>query len=97
MDRIKKIELIQRTLGIRHKLKVHETMKAPETHEDLAVMLNSKWELGDELHAIEELLNASRQKNMEAKKAAYVKEIAEDAKELESTEKTDRKKAKKTS
>ncbi|OFZ20395.1 MAG: hypothetical protein A2X94_05270 [Bdellovibrionales bacterium GWB1_55_8] len=74
MDRVKKIELIQRSLGIRHKLKVHESMKAPETHEDLAVMLLAKWELEDELRAIEELLAENRQKNVAAKRAAHLKD-----------------------
>ena len=68
MERVRKIELIQRSLGIRHKLKVHESMKAPETHEDLAVMLLSKWELEDELRAIEELLGVSRDENVNGKK-----------------------------
>ena len=75
MDRIKKIELIQRSLGIRHKLKVHETMKAPDSHEDLAVMLQSKWDLEDELHAIEELLSEDRQRNVAHKRAEYEKAI----------------------
>lgn len=68
MDRVKKLELIQRSLGLRHKLKVHESMKAPETHEDLSVMLLAKWELEDELRAIEELLSNLRQENVDEKK-----------------------------
>ena len=68
MDRIRKLELIQRTLGIRHKLKVHESMKSPDNHEDMAVMLISRWELEDELRAIEELLADSRLKNVASKR-----------------------------
>ena len=68
MDKIRKLELIQRSLGIRHKLKVHESMKAPETHEDLSIMMLTKWELEDELHAIEELLAEIRRKNVLDKK-----------------------------
>lgn len=64
MDRITKLNLIERSLGLRHKLKVHDSMKAPETHEDLAIMLLAKWELEDELHAIEELLADARQENV---------------------------------
>ena len=60
MDRVRKLELIQRTLGLRHKLKVHESLEAPETHEDLAIMLLAKWELEDELHAIEAILGEAR-------------------------------------
>ena len=78
MDRVKKIELIQRSLGLRHKIKVHETMKAPDTHEDLAISLHAKWEMEDEVRAIEDLLTEDRLKNVEAKKSAYRKEIQED-------------------
>ena len=68
MDRTRKLELIQRSLGLRHKIKVHESMKPPETHEELSLMLLTKWEFEDELRAIEELLTDSRQQNMFAKK-----------------------------
>lgn len=68
MDKIRKLELIQRSLGLRHKIKVHESMKAPETHEDLSIMMLAKWELEDELRAIEELLGEIRIKNVAAKR-----------------------------
>ena len=68
MDRIKRLELIQRSLGLRHKIKVHESMKSPETHEDLAIMLMAKWELEDELHAIEEILAGLRKESIRIKK-----------------------------
>jgi hypothetical protein len=74
MDRLMKLELIQRTLGIRHKLKVHESMKTPDTHEDLAVMLMAKWELEDELRAIEEILAGERQRNVLSKRTRIEKE-----------------------
>lgn len=73
LDREQKLELIQRTLGIRHKLKVHESMKAPETHEEMARILSGKWELEDELRAIEELLVEARNANVAAKKASILK------------------------
>jgi hypothetical protein len=95
MDRLKKIELIQRSLGLRHKLKVHETMKAPETHEDFAVMINAKWELEDELHAIEAILAVERERNTEAKRLAYIKEIKQDAADDLAAEKDTKKKSKK--
>lgn len=69
MERSRKLELIQRSLGIRHKLKVHESMKAPDTHEDLALMLLGKWELEDELKAIEEVLGEVRQASVLQKKS----------------------------
>lgn len=76
MDRERKIELVQRTLGIRHKIKVHESMKAPDSHEEQAVFLLTRWELEDELVAIEELLQSLRRRNVEAKRHAIEKEGA---------------------
>jgi hypothetical protein len=70
MDRVRKLQLVERSLGIRHKLKVFESMKTPESHEDLAVTLLAKWELEDELRAIEELLAEGRLKNVAVKKKA---------------------------
>lgn len=68
MDRLTKLELIQRSLAIRHKLKVHESMKAPEAHEDLAIALMARWELEDELRAIEEILTDARTLNVKDKR-----------------------------
>ena len=68
MEKERKLELIQRSLGIRHKLKVHDSMKQPDTHEETAVMMLAKWELEDELHAIEQLLAELRHENMLEKK-----------------------------
>jgi hypothetical protein len=68
MDRNRKIALIQRSLGIRHKLKVHESMKSPESHEEIALMLVSKWELEDELRAIEQILEEERLSNVSRKR-----------------------------
>jgi hypothetical protein len=81
MERYRKIELIQRSLGIRHKLKVHESMKAPDTHEDLALMMLSKWELEDELRAIEEVLSDSRLNNVAHKKSILLRESSGYARE----------------
>lgn len=67
MDRVKKLELIQRSLGLRHKIKVLESMKAPDTHEELAIMLISKWELEDELKAIDDILGTTRAENVKVK------------------------------
>ena len=67
MTREEKIELIQRVLGLKHKLKVHDSMKSPETHEELSMSLLSRWELEDELKAIEILLDRERQIMVQAK------------------------------
>ncbi len=60
------MELIKRMLGLRHKLKVHETMKAPETHDELSQNMVGKWDLEDQIRAIEELLNESRALSVKA-------------------------------
>jgi hypothetical protein len=68
MDKVRKLELIERSLGIRHKLKVHDSMKGPESHEELALMMMTKWDLEDELRAIEEILADARVKNVALKR-----------------------------
>ncbi len=73
MDRIRKLELVQRSLGIKHKIKVHESMKAPETHEELSVMMLAKWELEDELAAIDQLVSESRHENVAEKKRVLLR------------------------
>ncbi len=74
MDKNTKLELIQRALGLRHKLKVHESMKQPETHEEIAVMMLAKWEYEDELRAIEDLLNEARASNASHKRQQILKD-----------------------
>ena len=74
MDRLKKIALIQRSLGLRHKLKVHESLKAPDTHDELSLMMLAKWELEDELRAIEEILAAERARTVASKRSAIERE-----------------------
>ncbi|MEO5969675.1 MAG: hypothetical protein ABIQ95_07080 [Bdellovibrionia bacterium] len=73
MDRFQKLELLQRSLGLKHKLKVHESLKTPDNHEDLSLMLLTKWELEDELQAIEEMLSDSRRAAVTSKRLAYEK------------------------
>jgi hypothetical protein len=60
MDKTRKLELIQRSLGLKHKLKVQEATTPPQTHEDLSAMMLARWELEDEIRAIEELLARTR-------------------------------------
>jgi hypothetical protein len=96
MEREEKLMLIQRSLGLRHKLKVHESMKAPDTHEDLAIMMMAKWELEDELRAIEELIAQHRLANIESKRQeiAYDLDLASSSAGTSAKTKTARKKAK---
>jgi hypothetical protein len=68
MTKERKAELVQRSLGIRHKLKVHESGKLPDSHEEIALMMLVKWELEDELHAIEQILAESRHDNVATKR-----------------------------
>ena len=68
MNKVDITSLIKRTLGLKHKLKVHESLNPPETHEDLAVMVLSKWELEDEISAIDEILSSQREKSIAEKK-----------------------------
>lgn len=74
MEKERKLELIQRSLGIRHKMKVHESAKIPDSHEEVAIMMLSKWELEDELHAIELILAENRHDNVEKKRNWIEKE-----------------------
>lgn len=74
MEKERKLELIQRSLGIRHKMKVHESMKLPDSHEEVAVMMLAKWELEDELHAIELILAENRHENVDKKRNWIEKE-----------------------
>lgn len=68
IERTTKVELIQRLLAIKHKLKVHESLDQPTTHEELSVYLLARWELEDELHAIEEILAMDRKEAVEKNK-----------------------------
>jgi hypothetical protein len=74
MTRDEKMELIQRMLGLRHKIKVHDSMKSPETHDEQSVSMLSRWDLEDELKAIETLLDAERNHAVKAK----IKEVEEE-------------------
>ena len=74
MTRDEKTELVLRMLGLKHKIKVHDSMKSPETHEELSVSLLARWELEDELRAIEILLEHERVENVQLKQ----KQLKED-------------------
>jgi hypothetical protein len=76
MDKLRKFELILRSLGLRHKMKVMDSMKSPDNHEDLAHHLLSKWELEDELRAIEQMLADAREISISEKRALIEREGA---------------------
>jgi hypothetical protein len=73
MDRTEKLDLLQRALGLKHKLKVHDSMPRPETHDQIAIVDVARWELEDELHAIEQILREAREKNVEEKRQLILK------------------------
>lgn len=74
MDKTRKLELLQRALGLKHKLKVHDSMPMPETHEQIALATWGRWELEDELRAIEQLLEEARDSSISDKKKIIAKE-----------------------
>jgi len=73
MERERKLELLHRQLGLKHKLKVHESMRPPEIHEEVALHLLAKWEFEDEIQAIEEVLQKVREDNVASKRSALLK------------------------
>ncbi len=70
MTREEKMQLIQRLLGLKHKIKVHDSMKSPESHDELSSSLLARWDLEDELKAIEFLLEESRTQTVQTKMRA---------------------------
>ena len=74
MTREEKLVLIERMLGLQHKLKVHDSVKSSNSHEELAASHLARWELEDEISAIEKLLETVREDNIKVK----LKQIAED-------------------
>lgn len=48
-------------LALKHKLRVHESIKTSDSHDEIAAAMLAKWEFEDELQAIEEVLSKFRQ------------------------------------
>lgn len=67
MNRDEKLQLIERMLGLQHKLKVHDSVKNMNSHEEIAANNLARWELEDEISAIEKLLQEERQENIQLK------------------------------
>jgi HD-like signal output (HDOD) protein len=76
IDKARKHELLRRALGLRHKLKVLESMKPAETHEEIAQSTLTRWELEDELHAIEAILNETRHETTLEKKKMILEQLS---------------------
>lgn len=69
LDRTQRHELLRRALGLKHKVKVHASMKQPDTHEELASNYLALWEFEDEIAAIEEIMAEQRRIIVAEKKA----------------------------
>jgi hypothetical protein len=75
MHKETKRELLLRQLGLRHKLKVHDSVKQPETHEEIAANLLARWELEDEIAAIDAILADARREASTEKRSQIEKEL----------------------
>jgi hypothetical protein len=73
-DRAKKQQLIERQLGLRHKLKVNEAGPTPQNHKEMASLAVANSELDDEIAAIDEFLGMVRSASRQEKLAALIKE-----------------------
>ncbi len=60
IDRSQKQQLIERQLGLKHKLKVNESGPTPQNHKEMASITVANWELEDEIDAIDEFLTQAR-------------------------------------
>ncbi|MBU6376054.1 MAG: hypothetical protein KGQ59_08670 [Bdellovibrionales bacterium] len=69
-------ELLLRQLGLKHKLKVHDSVKPPETHEEIAANQLARWELEDEIHAIDAILTETRKKKVDEKRKLVEKDLS---------------------
>jgi len=75
MQKETKRELLLRQLGLKHKLKVHDSVKQPETHEEMAANWLARWELEDEIAAIDAILNDARRVASAEKRSQIEKEL----------------------
>ena len=67
MVREEKLALIERMLGLRHKIKVLDSLQKANSHEELAISWLARWEREDEISAIEGLLVGVRLDNIQLK------------------------------
>ena len=69
-------DLLLRQLGLKHKLKVHDSVKQPETHDEVAANLLARWELEDEIAAIDQILAELRKSKVTAKRSQLEKDLS---------------------
>ena len=75
MTKETKRELLLRQLGLKHNLKVHDSVKQPETHEEMAANWLARWELEDEIAAIDAILADARRIATTEKRTQIEKEL----------------------
>ena len=75
MHKETKRELLLRQLGLKHKLKVHDSVKQPETHEEMAANWLARWDLEDEIAAIDAILADARRQATTEKRTQIEKEL----------------------
>ena len=69
-------ELLLRQLGLKHKLRVHDSVKPPETHEEIAANQLARWELEDEIHAIDAIVADARRNKVDEKRKLVDKDLS---------------------
>jgi len=69
-------ELLLRQLGLKHKLRVHDSVKPPETHEEIAANQLARWELEDEIHAIDAIVADARRNKVDEKRKLVEKDLS---------------------
>lgn len=67
LDRARKLALIERILGLKHKLKVNDSGHVPQNHKEMAQLMAANWELEDEIKAIEEFLALVRSQAVDSR------------------------------
>ena len=68
------MELLLRMFGIKHKLRVNDSIKPQDGHQEQSASLIARWELEDELKAIELILEETRRENVNEKTKYIQKE-----------------------
>lgn len=75
MQKETKRDLLLRQLGLRHKLKVFDSVKQPETHDEIAANWLARWELEDEITAIDQLLADARRQAVDERRSQIAREL----------------------
>ncbi len=77
VDRTKKAQLMERILGLKHKLRVNESGPTPQNHKEMAALAVANWDLEDEITVIEDYLGRTRTQNRKIKLASLIEELGD--------------------